>query len=466
MAEPDSIPQEIDADALDELYGLSDDLINDIRVGLIDGRDPSFYENLLDPLHSADIADLLEQLSGNEREQLIEILGDRLDADVWSHLDYAVREDVIEDLDTSQMVEIVNELPSDDAVDFLEDLDEEEQKELLDAIPADDRALYEKSLSYPEESAGRLMQREVVTIPSFWTVGQTIDHMRDEDIELPDDFYNLVIVDPSHKPVGMVKLSKLLRTARSSNVTDIMWEDMKIIPVNMDQEDAAFLFQQYGLVEAPVVEEGGRLVGVITVDDIVEVLDEEHEEDVLRLGGLKEDDFYSDVVETTRLRFSWLLVNLATAIAASFVIGLFEATLEKIVALAILMPIVASMGGNAGTQTLTVAVRALATNELTPANAMRIVGKEVLVGGVNGILFALLMGLVAWFWFNDPNLGAVIAGAMIVNMLIAGLAGTLIPLGLEKVGKDPAIASTVFLTTITDVVGFFSFLGLAAWSLM
>ncbi|RED52535.1 magnesium transporter [Aestuariispira insulae] len=457
--------QEIDVDALDR-YGLSEELIDDIEVGLLESKPVDYFQALLEPLHAADIADLLEQLSGGEREQLIELMGDLFDAEVYSHLDYTVREDVVEDLDTEKMAEIVNDLASDDAIDFLEDLDEEEQRELLDAIPAEDRAFYEKHLSYPDESAGRLMQREVVTVPSFWTVGQTIDHMRDKKIELPDDFYNLIIVDPSHHPVGMVKLSKLLRTKRPTPIANIMWEDMKIIPVNMDQEDAAYLFRQYGLVEAPVVEEGGRLVGVITVDDIVEVLDEEHEEDILKLGGVKEDDLYSDVVETTRLRFSWLLVNLGTAIAASLVIGLFETALEKVVALAILMPIVASMGGNAGTQTLTVAVRALATNELTTSNAFRIVGKEVLVGGINGILFAILMGLVSWAWFQDPALGGVIACAMVVNMLAAGLAGTLIPLGLEKLGKDPAIASTVFLTTITDVVGFFSFLGLAAWVLL
>ncbi|WP_259779314.1 magnesium transporter [Aestuariispira ectoiniformans] len=469
MAEPEKIPQEeVESDAFEELYGVTEDLVDRVVDALDQEAAPEQIKAILEPLHSADIADLLEQLSAGNRERLIAVLGDDLDSEVWAYLDYSIREDIVDDLETEQLAEIVTGLASDDAIDIIEDLDEADQKELLDAIPADDRAIYEKSLSYPEESAGRLMQREVVTVPNFWTVGQTIDYMRDERIELPDDFYNLVIVDPSHKPVGLVKLSKLLRTGRDAAVSNIMAEDMKIIPATMDQEDAAFLFRQYGLVEAPVVdeEEGGRLVGVITVDDIVDVLDEEYEEDILKMGGVKEDDFYSDILETTRMRFSWLLVNLGTAIIASLVIALFAATLEKVVALAILMPIVASMGGNAGTQTLTVAVRALATNELTPSNALRIVGKEIIVGGLNGFLFAILMGLIAWGWFSDPALGAVIASAMIINLLVAGLAGTLIPLGLEKLGQDPAISSSVFLTTITDVIGFFAFLGLAAWVLL
>ncbi|WP_420549474.1 magnesium transporter [Curvivirga sp.] len=457
---------ELDEDALDELYGLSDELVAQVEDALEEGEPAEKVQDLIDPLHVADVADLLEQLSSSDRDDFVELVGDTLDPEVWVHLDENVREEMVEDLDTDQMVEIVSELDSDDAIEFIEDLDEAEQQEVLEAIPADDRAILEQSLSFPEDSAGRLMQREVVTVPSFWSVGQTIDYMRDEEIELPDDFYNIVVIDPSHKPVGIVKLSKLLRTNRDKLVTELMWEDVKVVPVTMDQEDVAFLFRQYALVESPVVDDTGRLVGIITVDDIVEVLDEEHEEDILKMGGVKEDDLYSDVVETTRLRFSWLLVNLLTAVIASIVISLFEETLEQLVALAILMPIVASMGGNAGTQTLTVAVRALATNELTTSNAFRVVWKEVLVGGVNGILFAILMGGLAWAWFNDLALGLVIASAMIINMLAAGMAGTLIPIGLEKVGKDPAIASTVFLTTITDVVGFLSFLGLSAWVLL
>ncbi|MEQ9487419.1 MAG: magnesium transporter [Alphaproteobacteria bacterium] len=454
-----------DGDALDELYGLSKDVVVAIEDALEKGENETVHA-LLEPLHAADIADLLEQLTSGQRESLIAVIGDNLDSEVISYLDYAVREDVVDILNAEQIATIVSDLDSDDAIDFIEDLDEHEQREVLRTIPEEERALYEQSLTYPDDSAGRLMRHEVVTVPLHWTVGDTIDYMRSEESDLPDDFYNIVAVGPSLAPVGLLQLSKLLRTRRPTPVSDVMEADPKLIPVTMDQEDVAFLFRQYGLVEAPVVDEDGRMVGVITVDDIVNVLDEEHEEDILKLGGVQADDFYSDVRKTTRLRFSWLLVNLLTAILASAVIAMFESTLERIVALAILMPIVASMGGNAGTQTLTVAVRALATNELTAGNAMRIIYKEVLVGGVNGILFALLIGGLAWAWFADPMIGLVIASAMIINLLVAGLTGTLVPIALDRIGIDPAIASTVVLTTVTDVVGFFAFLGLAAMILL
>jgi len=310
----------------------------------------------------------------------------------------------------------------------------------------------------------------LVTVPTFWTVGDTIDYMRQnadsDDNPLPDQFYVIYVVDPAHRPVGMVWLDKVLRTRRPVPMTEVMEPDMKVIPVNTDQEDVAFLFRQRDLVSAPVVDDGGRLIGAITIDDIVDVIDEEHEEDIMRMGGVREDDLYSAVLDTTRARFSWLFVNLLTAIVASIVIGLFDATLDQVVALAILMPIVASMGGNAGTQTLTVAVRALAMKELTATNAPRLIGKELLVGAANGIMFAVLAGGVAWGWFDNPLLGVVIAVAMVVNMLVAGLAGTLIPIVLDRNNIDPAIASSVFLTTITDVVGFFVFLGLAAMVLL
>jgi len=286
------------------------------------------------------------------------------------------------------------------------------------------------------------------------------------DAEMPDDFYDVIIVDPAHRPLGMVPLSRVLRTKRPVPVTDIMDEEFRPIPVTMDQEDVAFLFRQYALVEAPVVEESGRLVGVITVDDVVEVIEEEHEEDMMRLAGVREDDYYSAVIATTRSRASWLLVNLGTAILASVVIALFDAAIEKVVALAILMPIVASMGGNAGTQTLTVTVRALATKELTASRVLRTVAKESIVGFINGVIFATVMGVIAWLWFSSPVIGGVLAAAMVINLLVAGLFGTLIPIGFDRWGADPAIASTVFLTTITDVVGFFCFLGLGAWILL
>jgi len=452
-------------EAFDELYGLTDEVSEAIDAA-IEAGDEAEIRNLLEPLHAADIADLMERLTSGDRETVVDALGHEMDPEILSYMDYSVREDIVDYLDTEQLVNLVNDLETDDAVDLIEDLDEEEQQELLEALPADDRLIYEQSLSYPEDSAGRLMRHEVVTVPEVWTVGETIDYMRSDESELPDDFYNVTVIDPSRKPVGSLPLSKLLSTRRPVSVGEVMEPEPKQIPVAMDQEDVAFFFRQYGLVEAPVVDEAGRLVGVITVDDIVEVLDEEHEEDILKLGGVREDDFYSDFVETTRLRFSWLFVNLMTAILASLVIALFEATIEKVVALAVLMPIVASMGGNAGTQTLTVAVRALAVNELTPSNAMRIVLKEVLVGSANGIVFALIMGGLAWLWFSDPAIGGVIAAAMVINLLIAGFAGTMIPLVLDRLDIDPAIGSTVVLTTVTDVVGFFAFLGLAALVLL
>jgi magnesium transporter len=451
-------------DDLEGLYGVTDTLVREVKSaiaeGLWDGVDA-----LVQPLHAADFADLFEHLTQEERRAVVSFMEESLDPEFYTYLDESVRENVIDALSTEQLAEVVHELETDDAVDLIEDLDEGEQQELLEAVPARDRVVYEAALRYPEDSAGRLMRREAVTVPNYWTVGQTIDYMR-TDAELPESFYNIYVVGPTHGPLGRVPVSRLLRASRPVEMAEIMDMDLKPIPAAMDQEDVAFLFRQYGLASAPVVDDDGRLVGDITVDDVVEVIEEEHEEDLLKLGGVREDDFYDAVLDTTRARFSWLLVNLATAIVASVVIGLFDAAIEKMVALAVLMPIVASMGGNAGTQTLTVAVRALAVKELTPTNALRIVGKETLVGGINGILFAVLVGLTAWFWFNSLEIGGVIAAAMVINMVVAGLAGTLIPLTLDRIGMDPAVGSGVVLTTITDVIGFLSFLGLAALVLL
>ena len=463
---PETEPQEPpeSENELEGFYGFSDDLVGDIKLAAQEGRRMDIPA-LLAHLHAADLADLLEHLGSTVRTTVIESIRDQLDAEVLSHLDETVREDVLDVLETHEIAAVVNEMESDDAIDLIEDLDEADQKELLDAISDTERMLYEEALSWPEDSAGRLMRREVVAIPAIWTVGETIDYMR-SDAEMPDDFYDVVVVDPGHRPLGMVPLSRMLRTNRPVSVTGIMDVEFRPIPVTMDQEDVAFLFRQYGLVEAPVVAESGRLVGVITVDDVVEVIEEEHEEDMMRLAGMSAGDYYSAVIATTRSRASWLLVNLATAILASLVIALFDAAIEKVVALAILMPIVASMGGNAGTQTLTVTVRALATKELTASRVLQTVAKESLVGFINGIVFANVMGIVAWLWFGNPMIGGVLAVAMVINLLIAGLAGTLIPICFERWGVDPAIASTVFLTTITDVVGFFCFLGLGAWVLL
>ncbi len=456
-------PSEAEND-LEGLYGFSDDLVADINLAAQEGRREDIPALVAD-LHAADLADLLEHLGSTVRGIVIEAIRDQLDAEVVSHLDETVRDELIAILEPHEIAAVVTELETDDAIDLIEDLDEADQKELFDAIPDSERLLYEEALAWPEDSAGRLMRREVVAIPAIWTVGETIDYMR-SDAEMPDDFFDVIIVDPMHKPLGMVPLSRVLRTERPVPVTEIMDEDFRPIPVTMDQEDVAFLFRQYGLVEAPVIEESGRLVGVITVDDVVDVIEEEHEEDMMRLAGVSEDDYYSAVIATTRSRASWLMVNLLTAILASLVIALFDAAIEQVVALAILMPIVASMGGNAGTQTLTVTVRALATKELTASRVLRTVAKESLVGFINGVIFAVVMGIIAWLWFASPVIGGVLAAAMVINLLIAGLAGTLIPIGFDRWGADPAVASTVFLTTITDVVGFFCFLGLGAWLLL
>ncbi len=439
-------------------------------VAALAANDETAVWALIADLHYTDIADLVERLHDENRSRLLTIMGPEFDGDVLIELDETVRDQVIDEVGLETVAQAITELESDDAVEIIEELEEHEQQQVLNAISDEDRALIEESLRFPKDSAGRLMQRELVTAPTFWDVGNTIDFLRrnadSDDNPLPDRFYVVYVVDPAHRPVGMVWLDKLLRTGRSVTVTEVMEPDMKVIPVMSDQEDVAFLFRQRDLVSAPVVDNGGRLIGAITIDDIVDVIDEEHEEDIMRMGGVRGDDLYSAVLDTTRARFSWLFVNLLTAIVASIVIGLFDATIDQIVALAILMPIVASMGGNAGTQTLTVAVRALAMKDLTATNAGRLVGKEILVGFANGLVFALLAGGVAWFWFENPMLGAVIAIAMVVNLLVAGLAGTVIPLVLDRNGIDPAIASSVFLTTITDVVGFFVFLGLAALILL
>jgi magnesium transporter len=456
----DQTAQPPPSDGGEEGYGLSSELVFAVEEALEAGR-PEDAVHFIGDLHEADIADLLESLPRDDRARLVDALGVAFDPEVLPHLDAAIREEVIEQLGPERLARLLSALQSDDAVEVFEDLDEEFQHRILTALPRAYRHLLEESLTYPEESAGRLMQREVVVVPSAWTIGETIDYMRAAE-DLPDDFYDLYIVNPKHHPIGFIPLSRALRTRRPVRLTEIMETDMKTVPLSMDQEEVAYLFRQYGLVSAPVVDDAGRLVGVITVDDIVHVIGEEVEEDIMKLAGVQEGDLYSAMLDTTRLRFPWLVVNLLTAIAASLVIGLFEGTIEQIVALAVLMPIVASMGGNAGTQTLTVAVRAIAMKDLTEATARRFVGKEILVGVINGVLFAVLTGLVAWLWFGNPAIGVVIGVAMIVNMIVAGLSGTLIPLGLERIGVDPAIASSVFLTTVTDVIGFFAFLGLAA----
>lgn len=416
---------------------------------------------LLEDLHIADIADLLEQIGTDDRRRLIDLAWSDIDNEVLAELEEGVRDDVLEFLEPAQVAEAVAELETDDAVYLVEDLDESEQKEVLDALDPSDRHAIQQSLNYPENSAGRLMQRELVKAPPFWTVGQMIDFMRASD-DLPEQFYDVIIVDATAKPVGTVPLASIMGSRRPVTLGSLMHEEFRTLNADEPQEDVAYAFNQYHLVSAPVVDADGRLIGVITIDDAMEVLEDEAEEDLKRLGGVGDEEISDQVWEITKRRFPWLAVNLFTAILASMVIGQFDGAITQLVALAILMPIVASMGGNGGTQSLTVAVRAIATRDLTPTNSGRVVLREALVGLVNGMIFAIVMGLIAWAWFAEPMLGVVIGLAMIINMLAAGLAGILIPIGLDRLGADPALASGAFVTTVTDVVGFLAFLGLAA----
>ena len=445
-------------------YGLNDEIVQEIQDA-IEREDAAFIHEQLEDWYSADTADLIEQLKPKLRLPFLQIMAGRLDPDVYSDLDENVRDHLVDDMDAAEIAAFVNELEIDDAVDVLEDLEEDGQRDVLREIPADDRAALQEGLSYGEDSAGRLMQRNLIAVPEYWNIGQTIDYLRDTD-DLPDEFYEIFVVDPRHHPIGTIPLNHAMRSKRQVAVRDIMDEEQKLIPVDMDQEDVAYLFQQYRLTSAAVVNADGALIGVITVDDIVDVISEEAEEDILRLGGVSEDDLFGSIWSTSRSRFLWLFVNLLTAIAASVAISFFDATMEAIIALAVLMPIVASMGGNAGTQTMTVAVRALATKELTAANMFRILSKETVVALLNGVVFAVLIGAIAWVWFESSQIGMIIATAMVFNILIAGIAGMLVPVTLDRMNIDPAIASSVFVTTVTDIVGFVAFLGLATFVLL
>ena len=447
------------------VYAINTKLVRAVEAALEDGR-AADLRGLLEPLPPADFADLVVVLNREDRRRLVAVLGDNFDPEALIDLEGSVLEDLLEAISPHAVARAIAELDTDEAVHLLEEMDDTRREQVLSNVPAPDRAAVLEGLSFPEDSAGRLMQRDLIAVPAYWSVGQVIDHCR-ETQNLPDEFYEIFVIDPRHRPIGQVALNRLMRTRRPVLMREIMKSEATTIPVDMDQEEVAFLFQQYRLASAPVIDGAGRLVGVITFDDAAAVQEEEAEEDFMRLSGVSSETDLSDTaLRTTRTRASWLLVNLGTAILASMVIALFDATIEQIIALAVLMPIVASMGGKSSTQTLTVVVRALATRELTAANALRVVGKEVVVGGLNGILFAILVGFVAAIWFSAPTLGVVIAAAMVINMLVAGLAGTLIPLGLERAGIDPAVTATVLLTTITDVVGFFVFLGLAALFLL
>jgi len=413
-------------------------------------------------LHQSEIGDLLEALMPEQRRALVNLMGETFDFTALTEVDDSIRRDIVETLPNEQIAQAVQQLDSDDAVYILEDLDPEDQDEILAQLPFTERVRLRRSLSYPEETAGRRMQTEFVAVPPFWTVGQTIDYMR-EARELPDSFAQIFVIDPTFRLVGAIDLDRILRTKRAVKVEEIMRETRHAIPATMDQEEAAQIFEQYDLLSAAVVDENERLVGVLTIDDVVDVITQEAEEDLMRLGGVGDEELSDSVLATSRSRVPWLLVNLVTAFFAASIISLFDQTIQSIVALAILMPIVAGMGGNAGSQTMTVTVRALATGNLSLHNASRIIRREIGVGLINGIIFASLIGTVAGLWFQSPTIGGIIACAMVVNMFTAALAGILIPMLLDRFGADPAVASAVFLTTITDVVGFFAFLGLATW---
>ena len=443
-------------------YGLDEGLRGRLKT-LVAAGDVTGIDVLMEPLHAADIADLLEQVSEGERAAWLGLWSRGIDGDVLSELEWGLREEVIALLPDQVLADAVRELDSDDVVDLVEDLEDEQIEAILDVLEPSDRVAVEQALLFPEESAGRLMQREVVHAPEHWTVGEMIDHLRAGKADLPEQFYHVILTDPRHKPVGYVTLGRLLSSARDTALSDITEDSFRTIPATQHEDDVAYAFNQYHLISAPVVDEDGRLVGVITIDDAMIVLDEAAEEDLLRLGGVNDESSLSDgVMDTTRRRVPWLVVNLGTAGLAALVIAQFEQTIAALVSLAILMPIVASMGGNAGTQSLTVAVRAIATRDLTRTNTWRFISREAGVGLANGLALAVPLGLLTALIFGSLQLGIVIAAALIINLFVAALGGTLVPLALVRLKFDPALASAVFVTALTDVIGFFAFLGLAA----
>ena len=455
-AAPDAPPPVRDEDG---------DLTREFREAVtaaIEAEDVARLGVLAGDLHEADLADLIEALDADERPKLVRLLGDDFEFSALVDLDESVRVQLIGDLPHETVAEGVKDLDSDDAIYILEDLDEAKQDAILRSFPAAERLSLERSLDYPEESAGRLMQTEIIAVPPFWTVGQVIDYCRETE-DLPDDFYEIHVVDPAYRLAGTVALDKILRSKRLIPVGDIVDEVRVTARVDEDREDVARLFERYDLISLPVVDEADRLVGVITADDVVDVVKEEAEEDLRALAGVGDEEISDTVWYTTRNRFLWLFVNLFTAYLAAAVIGLFEDTITRIVALAALAPIVAGQGGNAATQTMTVAVRALATREVGSLNLARFVTREIMVSFLNGIAFAFIVGASVWLWYGDPLLGAVLGGAMVTNLIAGGLAGVAIPLAVEKFNGDPAVISGIFVTTVTDCVGFFAVLGLATW---
>ena len=431
----------------------------------VDAGDNEAARALVEPLHPADIADLFELTPGDERGGLAHAISGLLDGDVFAEMNDYVREDLIDALEPQEVADLAAELDTDDAVAIIEDLDADEQREVLRAMEPDDRAAIEEALSYPEESAGRLMQRDLVAVPEHWTVGDAIDYLRGDD-ELTTDFWEVFVVDPAHRPVGTCALSWILRTPRGIAIADVMQREQTLIPVDMDQEEVALRFQKYALISAAVVDAGGRLAGMITVDDIVHIIQQEAGEDITRLSGAGEGDINEPIRLTVRTRITWLVVNLGTAMLAASIVGFFQGEIARFALLAVLMPIVSGMGGNAGTQTLAVVVRALATNQLTSSNTVRMVGREFLIALSNGAMLALLIGVGTYVFFGNRDLSIVIGMAMVINNVIAGLSGVIVPVTLDRLDIDPAVSSAVFVTMMTDCMGFFSFLGLALlWGL-
>ena len=467
--EPETAPETViaetepspESERLDEENRLTREFVRGVRDALREGDGDRVY-GLVEPLHTADIADLFELTEADERLELARAIRDLMSAEVIAELNDHVRELLVEELPAGIVADIAEQLETDDAVAMIEDLDLEDQEAILAELEPEDRAAIETALSYPEESAGRLMSRDFVAVPEHLAVGDLIDFLR-ESRDLPTEFWEVFIVDPAHRPIGTCELSWILRTPRQIGLSDLMKRDQTLIPVDMDQEEVALRFQKYALISAAVVDEAGRLVGQITVDDIVHIIQEEAGEDVLLLSGAGDGDIYEPIREAYSARVRWLVANLGTALVASFIIYLFGAAIEKLVALAVLMPIVASIGGNAGTQTMAVSVRAIAMNQLTSANSLRIIWRETRVALLNGITIATLIGLATAAIFT-PMLGAVIALAMVINILTAGLAGVVVPVLFDRMGQDPAVASSVFLTMITDSMGFLAFLGLAVAS--
>ena len=428
----------------------------------IQNNDAEFITNSFKEMHPADTADIIEHLSENDREKLIKLNNFKIEPEVFIELNESIQSEIIKYLSTNTVVSILKNLESDNAIKILENLDEKNKDVVLNSLPPKDRFILQESLSYPEDTAARLMQREFTAIPSNWSVGQTIDYLR-ENKDLPEEFLEIFIVDNEFKPIGTVPSSKVLRTPRDTKMQSIMLETQLSIPVDMDQEEVGHLFENYNLNSACVVDKSNKLVGMITSDDVLTVLKEEAEEDALRLAGVGDEEITDGVLKKTKRRFNWLLLNLFTAFLATWVISIFGATIEQMVALAFLMPIVASMGGNAGMQTLAVTIRTLATNELTKNNFIQTVSKEFSIGILNGIIFALISALIVQLWFKDAKLSLIISISMVLNMMVAGLFGILVPVTLKRMKIDPAIASSVFVTTITDVIGFLSFLGIGAY---